>query len=54
MSLTPLGAMIALSRLAAADRRSDRHADCSALVRDHRNELAAPGHRHRRELLADP
>jgi len=28
--------------LAAADRRSDRHAECSALVRDHRKDLAAP------------
>ena len=28
--------------LAAADRRSDRHAECSALVREHRDELAAP------------
>lgn len=28
--------------LAAADRRSDRHAECGALLRRHRGELAAP------------
>lgn len=28
--------------LAAADRRSDRHQDCAAIVREHRGELAAP------------
>jgi predicted nucleic acid-binding protein len=28
--------------LAAADRRSDRHAECAALVRKHRGELASP------------
>lgn len=28
--------------LAAADRRSDRHEQCAALLRDHRGELAAP------------
>jgi uncharacterized protein len=28
--------------LAAADRRSDQHAECGALLRGHRGELAAP------------
>lgn len=28
--------------LAAADRRSDRHAECAALFRRHRGELAVP------------
>lgn len=28
--------------LAAADRRSDRHGECAALLRRHRGELAAP------------
>jgi len=28
--------------LAAADRRSDRHGECSAVLRGHRGELAAP------------
>lgn len=28
--------------LAAADRRSDRHADCSTLLRSHSGELATP------------
>lgn len=28
--------------LAAADRRSDRHAQCAALLRRHRGELTAP------------
>lgn len=28
--------------LAGADRRSDRHAQCAALLRRHRGELAAP------------
>jgi predicted nucleic acid-binding protein len=28
--------------LAAADRRSGRHADCAAIVREHRGQLAAP------------
>jgi uncharacterized protein len=28
--------------LAAADRRSDRHGDCSAVLRTHHHELAAP------------
>lgn len=28
--------------LAAADRRSDRHAECGVLLRRHRGELAAP------------
>jgi len=28
--------------LAAADRRSDRHSECAAILRSHRGELAAP------------
>jgi predicted nucleic acid-binding protein len=28
--------------LAAADRRSDRHQECAAILRQHRGELAAP------------
>jgi predicted nucleic acid-binding protein len=28
--------------LAAADRRSDRHSECAAVLRGHRAELAAP------------
>ena len=30
--------------LAAADRRSDRHAECAALVRTHEGHLASPVH----------
>ncbi len=28
--------------LAAADRRSDRHGECAAVLREHRGQLAAP------------
>ena len=36
------GAARRYQHLAAADRRSDRHEECAALLRDHRGELAAP------------